>query len=205
MEGRGDQSGHKSRDQEEALRLGGRQLGGSGSGTRRRGEAVAGPGPGPTSGSEATPHRSWNKLESPTQLSLQQPSQAPRREEGSGLFPCSGDGAPGGDTSCGSIHGQGRAQAPVKAPKQRSLPRPGCARQRPAAESSPCSKGSVWRRCDSTDPEVTGVKPELTGGETKRQDGELPQELPGMAPAGTGTGTGTGQAAEKHQGREPRV
>lgn len=129
----------------------------------------------------------------------------PGHEEGSGLFPCSGDGAPGGDTSCGSIHGQGRAQAPVKAPKQRSLPRPGCARQRPAAESSPCSEGSVWRRCDSTDPEVTGVKPELTGGETKRQDGELPQELPGMAPAGTGTGTGTGQAAEKHQGREPRV
>lgn len=34
------------------------------------------------------------------------------------------------------------------------------------------------------------IKPELTGGEAKRQDGELPQELPETEPEYTGTGTG---------------
>lgn len=34
------------------------------------------------------------------------------------------------------------------------------------------------------------IKPELTGGEAKRHDGELPQEPPETEPAYTGTGTG---------------
>lgn len=45
------------------------------------------------------------------------------------------------------------------------------------------------------------IKPKLTGGEAKRQGGELPEELPGSEPAYVGTGTG--QAREETQNAAP--
>lgn len=49
------------------------------------------------------------------------------------------------------------------------------------------------------------MKAKLTGGEAKRQDGELPQELPDTEPAYTGTGTGQAGGRDTDEDRRHSV